>query len=277
MADPNDIKTKVEHFTKEQLDKLSKEEGNKVYEWTHEKVGKHMNSAEIAHVFSEIREQYEKMNARGLSDDDIRETILATGGPMIRDFEEIYGHMFFRLTEKATTPPMIEVYKAMVVMRQQIDMGKIDPDRGARIISEMVNKISVRDATEEEKRSGKVKEKMWEGKLFDKWEKKDPLNAPPKPAEKVHVHPVEPLPAVESETRHEKMISQVLNKLISSTDHTELIQGLNIIIQMAKKNAPFDIQRLNMVLHAYQSSCEFWSDEASRRVTDIFNILVTHQ
>lgn len=274
MADPNDIKTQVDTFTQEQLEKLAKDEGNKVYEWTHEKVEKQMTPTEIAYVFGEIRNQYESLHAQGLRDDDIREKIMAEGGTMIQDFEEIYGHMFFRLTEEATTPEMVEVYKAMIVMRQQIDQGKIEKERGERIISEMVNKISVRDATADEKRTGKVKEKMWQGKLFDKWEKRDPLNAPPKPEEGFHTHDAPSNPVVQPETHHETLINQVFGKLISSRDHTELIRGLNIILQMAKKDAPFDIEGLNKVLHAYQSSCGFWSEEASRRVSDIFDVLV---
>lgn len=274
MADPSDLKTQVEHFTQEQLEKLSKEEGNRVYEWTHEKVENQMSPTEIAHVFGLIREQYEKFHAEGMGDDDIREKILKEGGTMVRDFEEIYGHMFFRLTEEATTNAMIEVYKAMIVMRQQIDQGKIEKERGERIISEMVNKISVRDATEEEKRTGKVKEKMWKGKLFDKWEKKDPLNSAPKADEKFRTQNVPAAAIPKPEDYQEKLISQVLGKLISSKTHTDLIRGLNTIIQMASKGAPFDIEGLNNVLHAYQASCPFWSEEASRRVADIFNALV---
>jgi len=277
MSDPNDIKTKVEHFTQEQLEKLSKEEGNKVYEWTHENVGKQMTPTEIAHVFGEVREKYEKLHAEGLEDDDIRQQILDEGGTMIKDFEEIYGHMFFRLTEEATTPEMIEVYKAMIVMRQQINQGKIEKERGERIISEMVNKISVREATEEEKRTGKVKEKMWKGKLFDKWEKRDPLNAPPTAEEGFRAPKTENVSDETPETRNEQLINQVLGKLIQSRDHADLIRGLNTILQMAKKRAPFDIDGLNQVLHAYQSSCEFWDAEASRRVNDILEVLVSNK
>lgn len=276
MADPSDIKTQVEHFTQEQLEKLSKEEGNKVYEWTHEEIGKQMSATEIAHVFGEVRDKYERYHNRGMSDDDIREKILREGGPMIKDFEEIYSHMFFRITEEATTPEMVEVYKAMIVMRKQIDEGHIEKERGERIISEMVNKISVREATEEEKKTGRVKEKMWKGKLFDKWEKKDPLNAPPKPEEgfRLPTHQAASTSTPVQESPHSQLINQVLSKLISSKNHTELIRGLNTIIQMAQKGAPFEIEGLNEVLHAYQSSCAFWSEEASRRVADIFAALV---
>lgn len=159
------LNTSVRNLTQEEIDKLKEDDSNRVYEYAYEKPEIIMSANEQAFAFDEIRKRYllHRKLTPDLSDDECRELIKTKGSELVNKFCTACNMLWHRITDRTVNENMINHYKFMIVMRGKVESGDVSSDGATDIVREATNNMTIREATEDEIRTGTVKTKMWEG------------------------------------------------------------------------------------------------------------------
>lgn len=273
--DPSSVSSSVKNFTREELESHAKEDGNVVYEWEYDKPKKILDPKEAATAFMEIHEAFLKTREAmpHLEDEAIRELIKKSSHPLVKDFYGAYENLFERITDRTTTAEMMGAYKMMLVMKEQEAKGEFTHDGATSIVKDYVDKMTTRDATDEELRTGQVKEKMWEGNPLTKREREDPLNKGPKAAkEQVKLDPSR---MRKVEPRSEAQVSKdEVNKAVremalarSRVGLVTALRKLRHLIEKTPEGVPIDVEGLDRAFRMKQSAARgVWDRDVSALV-----------
>jgi len=295
MADK--LKTSIKQFTREELEELQKEEANRVWvEEEKEAPTEVLTAEEAATAYQDIRRAYTTLREKhdDWEDDQIRAEIERTGSPLVLRFRRAYKDYFWwRITDRTVTEKMLRHYEFMIVMRKHIQDGEFTEEGAADIVARVTNDLTTRDATEEEMKTGKVQEKMWEGNPLPRDVMEDPLNQSSgkflerdgkriakvaKAGEAVHLDPSR---MVKVERKDQKAIAKaevkaLLSEVQRSTTRLGLVNALRKLQRLLTRTpqgTTIDVNGLDTVFRMKQShASSVWNREMSGLVGRILRL-----
>ena len=134
------IKTDVNQFTNEELEKIKDNDQNVVYDVVFDKVDRVLPMAEVKQVLGVIRGLYEslKKSNTDLSDDEIRDIIKVKSKEAKLMAEKTHPKMFLKVTDKNSTDDDFKKLSYFISLREQVETGKLTHDEaGAAMYQSM--------------------------------------------------------------------------------------------------------------------------------------------
>ena len=135
----DELKTHTTSLTKDELDSISKDPKNVMYEYTCDKVSRVKSVDEVKYLLRETKKEYDSVLSKNkeFCDNRIRRELMETF-PQLADFSKTHPLFFKMVTDRNSTSRDYQIAFMHLNLRREVELGNISHEEATQKMNMMV-------------------------------------------------------------------------------------------------------------------------------------------